>query len=82
MGDSKAPSLSKAEKRALKAMLIPGMVHPGVGSTRRIHRQLVKKGLCRWVSNKNIAAVCKNDEDADWILINMEGRRAYLEASE
>jgi hypothetical protein len=77
MGDPKiAPlKLTNAQKRALKQMLIPGMVPAGVGATRRVHRTLVAKGLCRWLSNKNIAATCEDDE-ADWILINPEGRRA------
>lgn len=73
-------SLTNAQLRYLKKLII-NMQPAGVGTTRRVQRALVSKGLARWVSNKNIAAICK-DDDADWIIANVSEARRALEACE
>lgn len=80
MASSETMNLTKAEARMLRKMLVPGMISAGVGPVRRVQRQLVKKGLARWMSNANISAECKDDDLADWLLINVEGRRALEKA--
>lgn len=70
--------MTNVQLRYLKKLIIT-MQPAGVGSTRRVQRALVAKGLARWVSNKNIAATCK-DDDADWIIANVAEAKRALEA--